>query len=281
MQRISINGVQAEYISVMDRGLHYGDGVFETIACVNNQLQFWPQHLTRMAAGAEKLKINFPDERLWLHDVQQLFDAQISGEPCIIKLMLTRGIGERGYRHPAKPVPSRIAIRTDWPDNTDRVAERGARIRLCETRLSVSPQLAGIKHLNRLDNVLARNEWQDEYDEGLMMDFQDNIIEGTMSNVFAIKQGVVYTPALDRCGVNGIIRQQLLLIANELNMRIQESNITQAGLAEMDEMLLTNSVIGIWPVTEFADTKYTIGDTGQLLAERLAERVGRHAQTVA
>ncbi len=281
MQRISINGVQAEYISVMDRGLHYGDGVFETIACVNNQLQFWPQHLARMAAGAEKLEISFPDEHLWLHDVQQLFDEQVSGEPCIIKLMLTRGIGERGYRSPAKPLPNRIAIKTDWPDNIDQLADRGARIRVCETRLSVSPQLAGIKHLNRLENVLARNEWQDEYDEGLMMDFQGNIIEGTMSNVFAVKEGALYTPALDRCGVNGIIRQQLLSIANELNMRVLESTITQTGLAEMDEMLLTNSVIGIWPVAECADTKYTIGDTGRLLVERLAERVEHHAQTVA
>jgi 4-amino-4-deoxychorismate lyase len=278
MQRISINGVQAEYISVMDRGMHYGDGVFETIACVNNQLQFWPQHLARMAAGAEKLEINFPDEDLWLHDVQQLFDEQVSGEPCIIKLMLTRGIGERGYRHPANAVPSRIAIRTGWTDNTNRV---GARIRLCDTRLSVSPQLAGIKHLNRLENVLARNEWQDEYDEGLMMDFQGNIIEGTMSNVFAVKEGALYTPALDRCGINGIIRQQLLSIANELNMRVLESTITQTGLAGMDEILLTNSVIGIWPVAEFADTKYTIGDTGRLLVERLAERVEHHAQIVA
>ncbi len=108
MQRITINGVQADYISVMDRGLHYGDGVFETIACVNNQLQFWPQHLARMTAGAEKLKINFPDESLWLQDVRQLFEEQVSDQPCIIKLMLTRGIGERGYRHPAKPIPTRI-----------------------------------------------------------------------------------------------------------------------------------------------------------------------------
>ncbi len=111
------------------------------------------------------------------------------------------------------------------------------------------------------------------------MDFQDNIIEGTMSNVFAVKENVLYTPALERCGVSGIIRQQLLLIANELNMRVQESNITQTGLSEMDEMFLTNSVIGIWPVAEFAETQYTVGNTGRLLAERLAERVEHHAQT--
>jgi len=281
MQRISINGIQTEYISIMDRGLHYGDGIFETIACVNNQLQFWSQHLARMAAGAEKLKISFPDEHLWLSDIQQLLDTQVSDQSCIIKLVLTRGIGERGYRSPARPLPNRIAIKADWPDNIDQVADRGARIRICETRLPVSPQLAGMKHLNRLENVLARNEWQDEYDEGLMMDFQDNIIEGTMSNVFAVKQGVLYTPALDRCGINGIIRQQLLSIAKELNMRVQESNITQAELAQMDEILLTNSVIGIWPVTEFGDIRYTAGDTTRLLAERLAERVEHHAQTVA
>lgn len=280
MQRISINGVQSEYVSVMDRGLHYGDGIFETIACVDNQLQFWPQHLARMAAGAKKLKISFPDEALWLEDIQSLFDQQVTDRSCIIKLILTRGIGERGYRNPAKPLPNRIAIKADWPDNVDQVADRGARIRICETRLSVSPQLAGIKHLNRLENVLARNEWQDEYDEGLMMDFQDNIIEGTMGNVFAVKQGILYTPVLNQCGVDGIIRQQLLLIADELNIQVQESNITQVELAQMDEMLLTNSVIGIWPVTEFDSNQYATGETGRLLAERLAKRVEHYAQTV-
>lgn len=278
MQRISINGVLAEYISVMDRGLHYGDGIFETIACVNNRLQFWSQHIARMAAGAEKLKIDFPGGDLLLQDVQTLLDGQPSSEPCIIKLILTRGAGERGYRNPAKPLPTRIAIRSGWPDNIGRVAERGARVRLCATRLSANPALAGIKHLNRLENVLARNEWRDEYDEGLMVDCQDSIIEGTMSNVFSVKDNVVYTPSLDQCGINGVIRQQVLSIADELKLVVQKTNLTQSELAHMDEIILTNSVIGIWPVTELDDKKYAIGDIGRLLAERLAERVEHHAQ---
>jgi 4-amino-4-deoxychorismate lyase len=281
MQRIIINGVQAEYISAMDRGLHYGDGIFETIACVNNQLQFWPQHIARMADGAKKLKIDFPGDKLWLRDVQTLFNHQPAGESWVIKLILTRGAGERGYRSPAKSLPSRIAIRSSWPDNIDQVAERGARIRVCDTRLAVSPQLAGIKHLNRLENVLARNEWRDEYDEGLMMDFRGHVIEGTMSNLFAVKNNVLYTPALDQCGVNGVIRQQIISIADELKLAIQETGMTLAELMQMDEMMLTNSVIGLWPVSNFADGQYAIGDTTQLLAERLAERMGNHAQVIA
>ena len=209
MQRIAINGICTEYVPAMDRGLHYGDGVFETIACRDNQLQFWQQHMTRMRAAAAVLKLEFPGEETWLSDVRALLEASDAQRGLVIKLMLTRGVGERGYRVPRSVLPCRLAFISLLPEHTAPVAQQGARVTRCTVPLSVNSVLAGIKHLNRLDNVLARNEWQDEYDEGLMSDHEGNIIEGTMSNLFAVRAGTLYTPALENCGIHGIIRQQL------------------------------------------------------------------------
>jgi 4-amino-4-deoxychorismate lyase len=264
----------------MDRGLHYGDGLFETIACVDRRLQFWQQHIERMAAGAKKLKIAFPGSKLFLADIRNILDSQSDRQDCVIKLMLTRGTGERGYRSPEKPLTCRIVICSDWPNTIAQIAEQGARLRICDTRLATNPQLAGIKHLNRLENVLARNEWQIEFDEGLMTDTEGNIIEATMSNVLAVRNGVLFTPSLDRCGINGIIRQQLIGIAENLGIAVQEKIITQDELVDMDEIMLCNSVIGVWPVTMFAGRQYAIGKTTRLLATQMAERAKQHAQTV-
>lgn len=280
MQSISINGIATDYVSAMDRGLHYGDGIFETIACINYRLQFWQQHMDRMAAAAEKLNISFPGDRIFLQDIQNLLDMHPPSQSCVIKLILTRGSGERGYRCPVKPQPCRIVIRSNWPAGIDQVIKHGARLRICDTQIAINPQLAGIKHLNRLENVLARNEWRDDYDEGLMTDGQGHIIEGTMSNLFAVRDGILYTPALDQCGVSGIIRQQLILLANELKISVQEKPITLTELMQMDEILLTNSVIGLWPVTQFSERTYSIGNVSISLASQLTARANEHAHPV-
>jgi len=280
MPGISVNGVESDYIPVMDRGLHYGDGVFETIACVGGRLQFWQQHIERMAAGAARLKICFPGEKPFLSDIRNLLAAHGEQPDCVIKLMLTRGTGERGYRNPEKPLACRIAMVSGWPGYISAVAQQGARIRICDTRIASNPQLAGIKHLNRLENVLARNEWQDEFDEGLMTDIQGNVIEGTMSNVLATRDGILYTPLLDQCGIDGIIRQQLIQLAAELEIRVEEINISVDELVTMDELMLCNSLIGIWPVAEMAGRRCATGKMTRLLTKQLAYRSEKHAQAM-
>ena len=280
MQGIVINGICTEYVPAMDRGLHYGDGVFETIVCQDNRLQFWQQHMTRMRAGATILRLDFPGEETWLNDVRSLLEAGDAKRSLVIKLMLTRGVGERGYRVPRTVLPCRLAFKSLVPENTAPLSHQGARVTRCTVPLSVNSVLAGIKHLNRLDNVLARNEWQDEYDEGLMSDHKGNIIEGTMSNLFAVRAGTLYTPALENCGIHGIIRQQLLEIASEQNISLEVTTITHEALLQMDEIFLCNSVIGARPVTEYSGKEFLPGSITALLSDKLKKRIEDYAQFI-
>ncbi len=278
MSRIIINGVATQYLSVMDRGLHYGDGIFETIACVENNLQFWQQHMLRMATSADKLGLAFPGEQNFLHDIHSLLAAASAPENCVIKLMLTRGIGDRGYRIPAHTNACRMVMASDWPWHIKAITEQGARVRLCATQVSINPQLAGIKHLARMENVLARNEWQDEFDEGLMSDLHGYIIEGTMSNLFASRDGVLYTPSLQHSGIDGIMRQQVMAIARQQGLEVQEVKLRQADLLTMDELMLSNSLIGVCSVREFAGKSFLPGKMSIMLRSALHRRIVEHGQ---
>jgi 4-amino-4-deoxychorismate lyase len=280
MRRISINGINTDYLPIMDRGLHYGDGLFETIACRDGMMQLWREHIQRMEAGADALGINFPGEDRYMDDIETLIDP-VRNKNCVIKLLLTRGSGERGYRQPRNARPLRAVIISDLPDHSPELVERGIKVCLCKHPASANPVLAGIKHLNRLDNVLARSEWQDEYDEGFMLDAQGNLIEGTMSNVFFVKDGELFTPAVDQCGVKGVVREQVLLIAekNNFKMHVKKTGVDELHMA--DEIFITNSVIGIWPVNHFDETSYPVGDITRRFQEALLQRINDNAKSFA
>lgn len=280
MQRININGIAAEHLSIMDRGLLYGDGLFETMACRGGAIQFWDEHLTRMNKGADRLGIEFPGEKKYFQDIQALLD-QAFDENCIIKLLLTRGQGERGYRQPHPQRPTRAVIINRWPQEMTDPASQGIKVYLCENPVSINPALAGIKHLNRLDNVLARNEWNDEFHEGFMFDSNGNLIEGTMSNIFCVKDEALFTPRLDQGGVKGVIRQQVLSIAKEKDFKIHIKKLTLDDIYSMDEIFITNSIIGIWSVASIGETRYPPGMITRRLQSELKQRIKKHAKTVA
>lgn len=280
MQRVSINGVHVEHVTVMDRGLQYGDGLFETIACVNSELQFWNQHIQRMRAGAISLNIDFPDEQLFLQDIKKIYDIAPETN-CVFKIILTRGQGNRGYQSPANQRPTRIVICSSWPDYSPDLIDTGIAACLCKHPVSINPALAGIKHLNRLDNVIARNEWHNEYHEGLMADAEGNIIEGTMSNVFAVRDNVLYTPGLERSGINGVIRNQVLNIARDENIKIETTRLTLNDLYSMDEIFVTNSIIGIWPVSMIEQQPYPVGEMSKAMHNKLQQRILEHAEKLA
>lgn len=273
MSNILINGLAQNTIDCTDRGLHYGDGLFETIALVNGRLQLWPLHMQRLREGCKKLNLPCVDEKLWLQDIAQLKTT----ERCVIKLMFTRGSGGRGYRFPDATDVTRIVAVYPWPEYPASHAQQGISVTVCGTTASVNPALAGLKHLNRLDNVLARNEWQDAtIAEGLMGDDRGNVIEGTMSNVFAVKDGALLTPQLNRAGVRGVMRTHVIDMARQLNIVVQECDIAMSALHHMHELFLTNSLIGIWPVKQLQSTDYAIGPVTQLLINNL--KLNDHAQ---
>ena len=236
----------AEQLVLSDRGLHYGDGLFETMAVATGRVRLLPRHLHRLAHGAARLALPLPDMAELEAALQQA--AQALGEG-VLKLILTRGSGGRGYAPPQDAEPTLILLRYPQKLPTLEGAQAGIVLRLCDLRLARQPVLAGIKHLNRLEYVLARAEWREpEIAEGLLLDTQGELIEAVASNVFIVKSGCIFTPCLDQCGVAGVMRAEVLACAERLGVAVEEARLCLDDVLSADEVFLTNSLHGIRPV---------------------------------
>ena len=221
-----------------DRGFAYGDGLFETVLVRDGIPLLWDAHLQRLARGCARLGFACP-ERATL----DALPAQTGSGLHVLKLVVTRGSGGRGYQPPPMPQPRLRWQCVPFVPQEERW-QRGVRVRLCRLRLSLQPQLAGLKHLNRLENVLARNEWQDpDIAEGLLCDGEGRLVEATGMNLFWLRSGRWETPKLDACGVAGTLRAALLA-----GQPIAEVERGIDVLDEIDALWLGNSVQGIWPV---------------------------------
>ena len=269
MTNILINGEFKDSINVFDRGLQYGDGLFETMAANKDEIHLWDAHWERLSDGCRRLAIEVPDKQLVENEISLLLNRKNEDNRFIIKLIITRGIGERGYRYPSTQNITRIFSTHAWPDYPEEYSDIGVAVRYCETVLSENSKLAGIKHLNRLEQVLARNEWDtDTYQEGLMLTAKGNVIDGTMSNFFAVKDNMLFTPVLSSCGVSGVMRKTVVSKAKELGYSVYEKNFTKSELEDADELFLTNSIIGIWPIRTIAKTRFTsVGDITKQLQQ--------------
>ena len=281
-QHYLVNGVPTDYVSVQERGLQYGDGLFETIACEENGLQFWSAHFSRLQNGAKKLGLVCPPESVLLEDIKRLLttvsnnhvaDNHAPNNPIpnnyVVKIILTRGCSQRGYRMVDKnqltrivQVSAGIAERFFSKGEPLQHQEEGkipapkmAVLGICEQKISINPSLAGIKHLNRLENVLARNEWRDEYTEGLMLDANGYVIEGTMSNVFGIRDHHLFTPALDNSGIAGIIRANIIESAIAEGIKLEINKFSLDDIYTMDEIFICNSLMEIMPVSKISLNK--------------------------
>ncbi|MET0026214.1 MAG: aminodeoxychorismate lyase [Candidatus Thiodiazotropha sp.] len=251
-----IDGLPSEQIPVSDRGLQYGDGLFETIAVLKGRMPLWSRHMARLQRGEEKLGFPLTDKHLLEQEAGLLCEGVGQG---IVKIILTRGSGGRGYRPPSDPRPRRIITRHPWPDYPEAWYRDGVRIRLCETRFSRQPRLAGIKHLNRLEQVLARREWDDPgLAEGLMCDDLGNLISGTQSNLFLLKGRTLVTPELNDCGVAGVMRELVMASADGLGLELRVGRIRPEDLERADGMFLTNAIWGVCPVSEASGVVYDL-----------------------
>jgi len=266
-----INGQPSESISVQDRGLHYGDGLFETLAVSDKQLLCWDKHFARLKKGCARLGMECPSSDLLFSEALQLCN---DSDKSVLKIILTRGQGGRGYRPPDKQNPAtRILGNYPWPEYQPRYFTDGIKIRLCNTRLARNPQLAGIKHLNRLEQVLARSEWDDpEIAEGLMQDTEDNVVEGTMSNLFILNGNLLLTPDITECGIAGIIRECILELAADMGLETSISTLTDKDLYAADEIFLSNSVIGIWTVRQLEQHKFKPGPWTDKIRKNLIQQ---------
>jgi 4-amino-4-deoxychorismate lyase len=242
-----VNGVPGASVAVNDRGLHYGDGVFETITCADGQPRWLERHLRRLAMGCVRLQIAPPDP--------QVLRAEITGQAegttrCIVKVIVTRGVGSRrGYRPAGDEQTTRVLMRYDWPQ--DEPAQW--RVNLSAVRLGTSPMLAGIKHLNRLEQVLAQQAAAAEgLHEVLLRDGAGHVVSGSMANLFVPLASELLTPAIVDCGVAGVMRSLVIESAPQLGLRVREVALTSDFLTTVPAMFLTNVRLGLQPVHWYA-----------------------------
>jgi 4-amino-4-deoxychorismate lyase len=241
-----VDGVPAEAINVMDRGLHYGDGVFRTLRLEAGLPVWWGDHYRKLRADCLVLEIDPPVEQDLLGDLERLASPGGNG---IAKIMVTRGVGGRGYAVRAGMASSRIVSLHAAANYPADEPEGGATARLCTLRLGYQPRLAGVKHLNRLENVLARMEWSDPaIAEGLLLDVADRVVEGVMSNLFMQRDGRLITPDLMRCGVAGVARERLMRAAARHGVEVEVRDVALEELSRADALYLTNSLIGVWRI---------------------------------
>lgn len=263
-----VDGVADAGISAADRGLAYGDGVFRTLRLEGGRPLQWLLHYQRLVDDAARLGLQCPSAGLWLDDIAALAAQHGDG---VIKCLLTRGVAGRGYATPGEASrPTRLVIWSAAPQYPPEYASTGIALRLCQLRLGHQPRLAGIKHLNRLENVLARAEWNDaEWAEGLLLDVDGHMVEGVMSNLLWRSGEQWYTPRLDRCGVAGITRDRLIAHLQAAGQATIETLAAPTELERAEEAFVCNSVIGLWPIRAFGQRRWTQFPTLQRLHHAL------------
>ena len=251
---VLVDGVAGGSIPADDRGLAFGDGVFRTLAVRAARPLNWTWHYRRLAADCSLLRLTLPDERVLLDEI-----AAVAPAEAVAKVIVTRGQAQRGYAIPAAAKCVRIVAGFP-PARRGAQVEEGVRVRRCELVLSEQPRLAGAKTLNRLENVLARSEWDDAaIAEGLIADAQGRVIEGTMSNVFAVKDGRAFTPDLARCGVVGAQRERVREMLAAAGTPVEVASLDWSAIESADEVFLTNSLIGAWPVVALERREWRVG----------------------
>ena len=262
-----INGKFSDKISVLDRGLSYGDGFFETMRWVSEKqknvkfvgVEYWNRHITRIIKTSDALDLRIPPVQVFLEYKNKLIKKALSKglKNGVIKIIITRGIGKRGYKYEKniKPTIIFLAFSSQKPYHKKNYFSA----RFCQTNITTNKLLSGWKHLNRLDSVLARSEWDNpEIYEGILIDKRKNIMEGTMSNVFFVKNDILYTPKIYDCGINGIMREVIIEKAKNFYNSIKIVNIKKSEVENFSEMFISNSLINLVFINQLENIKFKI-----------------------
>ena len=265
---VTLNGQPlVEGVSPFDRGLHYGDGLFETIVCMKGRARFLSLHLERLSLGCQRLHIALGEVASLRAEIESV---AASGD-ALIKVIVTRGEAvARGYGWSGTEVATRLVYRYPLPLESG-AARDGIRAGIAKLRYGENPQLAGLKHLNRLEQVLARSEVPvEEAAELLVFSSSGQLVSGTMSNVFLVTRDRIRTPRLDRCGVAGVMRRVVLREAAAAGAGVEETVLTEEHLARADEVFVTNARVGIWPVRTLVGRELGVGPVTRRLQAQLA-----------
>jgi 4-amino-4-deoxychorismate lyase len=242
-----VNGIESNTVSLHDRGWSYGDGVFRTLLLLRGQPRFWLRQYEKLREDCARLHIECPDAASFEQDLRHIAVQQ---PDCVVRITVTRGNATRGYAIQPRVSPTRVVAASSLPVYPVEYQSHGIRAQLCRTQFAIQPALAGIKHLSRLENVLARSELSDpEVAEGVMCDTAGNVISGTMSNLFAVFGTELATPDVSRCGVAGVQRERVLELADAQEIQTRVTAFDVERLLSADEVFLVNSIIGIWQIT--------------------------------
>lgn len=245
--RVFVGDTRFDAVAADDRGIAYGDGLFETMRAHRGKVPWWDAHWARLQRGAARLRIALPE----MAQVQREAVQLLSGEDAVLKLLVTRGSGGRGYAPSIDAVPTWILSKHPLPAP---MPPDGISVRWCEMRLSLQPALAGIKHCNRLEQVLARAEWNDamfadrDAHEGLMCSTEGDVVCATAANLFVLREGSWVTPLVDRCGVAGVCRGWAISALNAAGSPFRESRLTVTEVETAEAVFLCNAVRGILPL---------------------------------
>lgn len=267
------DGAPASSIRLDDRAVQYGDGVFETIAIRNGRPRYWRLHMARLAEGCGRLSLVQPGTSMLERDLDRvLAGTAIDTGFATAKIIVTAGAGPRGYaRARGTPVSTIIGVFRNQPLDETRYAN-GVSVRLCETPVATQPRTAGVKTLNRLDQVLARAEWQDPaIFEGLMCDVDGRLVCGTMSNLFAVRDGHLATPLLSRAGVAGIMRRRIIDLLADKGIDCDERDMPKDELDDMHELFICNSQFGVLPVRRCGERGFAVGEVTRSVMSMLAD----------
>lgn len=257
--RIFRGSRQVDRVDPADRGLAYGDGLFETMRVHRGNIPWLDAHLQRLQGGAQRLGIPLPEAALLRSEIAAMC---VNENAVVLKLIVTRGAGGRGYAPPTHPDPTWILSLHDAPPPMQSVD-----IVWCETAFADQPALAGIKHCNRLEQVLARREVvAANADEGLMCDASGNVISATSANLFVRDGDDWCTPKLDRAGVAGICRDWLLCHAP-----VRETVLDRDAVQRSPAVFLCNAVRGILPVRRLDAREWPASEDVRDLQRQLAD----------
>lgn len=267
MHTCLLNGEAATGVPLDDRGLAYGDGVFETIAVIGGRPRLWQAHMDRLQEGCAGLAIAMPPQETLLRDAH----AVTCDRPhAVVKLIITRGSGGRGYGAPPNDQARRLACAFDFPSGIEEAIQDGIEARMLDMRLAHQPALGGIKHLNRLEQVLAAMELGNGSGlEGVLRDQDGFVVSAVSANLFLVTGDTLLTPRMDRCGVRGVVRAMLL---KELKSRCELRRVSMAMLAEADEVFACNAIRGIVPLRRIGDLRWLVGPVTRELQDWFRRR---------
>jgi len=269
-ERWWINGEEGRLLDISERGLTYADGLFETIAVQAGQPRFLDYHLDRLLAGCQRLLIPAPDRSGLGDELSQ--HAAAAGE-AVLKLVLSRGPGGRGYVPPRTPSVTRIIGLLARAPAPARHYSEGIVAGFVGMPVSENRQLAGLKTLARLEQVLAAAEREAmNLDEALMCDQAGQLVCGTMSNVFLVHEGELHTPDLSGAGVRGVMRRVILEEASRLGITVREQPVPLKALGDATEVFVSNALIGLWPVRRLGERELLPGPLSRRLQEALVQR---------